>query len=120
MSLQDKMQITVPYHKKEDDGNEWADAKSVRIQKVAEDRLNKMPVGMNQNLTPFAKGFGGDTDVSGGDVTPKSLQKGYARHDMNGTDDLYSGEHVDLFYGEAVDENGKSGFIERNNYMDRS
>jgi hypothetical protein len=38
---------------------------------------------------------------------------------MNGTDDLYTGEHVDQFYGEAVDEDGKVGFAERNNYLDR-
>jgi hypothetical protein len=32
---------------------------------------------------------------------------------MGMTDDLYTGEHCDHFYGDA------DGFVERNNYLDR-
>jgi hypothetical protein len=52
----------------------------------------------------------GSTDPTG----VSGLDKGYDRKDMKGTDDLYTGEHADLFYGDA------GGFVERNNYLDRN
>lgn len=55
--------------------------------------------------------------------TPKDLTRGFGAYEMSGTDDMYTNEHVDLFYGEVVgqDDVGDKvvGFAERNNYMDR-
>jgi hypothetical protein len=127
MGLAEKLQITVPYSEKEDDGNQWADANTARVNTgntPPEDgeKFNRLPstsVGVNEEVSEFAHGFGGDTDVSGDGLDPASLKAGYKRRDMKGTDDQYSGEHVDLFYGEAVDEKGNVGFAERNNYLDR-
>jgi hypothetical protein len=48
---------------------------------------------------------------------------GFTRKEMRGADDVYTGEHIDHFYGEAVGkddtEQTYEGFVERNNYLDR-
>lgn len=126
MSLAEKFQITVPFSEKaDDDGTEWASDKSARINTGntppgAGEKFNRMPVGYDATCAKdyFVKGFGGNTDVTG-DVDSSSVEKGYKRREMNATDDQYNGEHIDLFYGEAVDEKGNVGFAERNNYLDR-
>lgn len=126
MSLAEKFQITVPFSEKaDDDGTEWASAESARINtgntpSSTGEKFNRMPVGYDATCArdSFVKGFGGDTDVTA-DVEPKSLEQGYKRRELKATDDQYGGEHIDLFYGEAVDENGNVGFAERNNYLDR-
>ena len=140
MSLAEKFQITVPYsEKKDDDGTEWKDVKSVRCvddnpQPGIETKFNIIPKteifeqyhdnGQNcSRMDNFAQGFGGNTDASSMDGSginqPKNLEQGYTRREMKATDDQYGGEHIDLFYGEAVDEKGNVGFVERNNYLDR-
>lgn len=127
MSLAEKFQITVPYTDNTfDNGEEWADVKTVRINTGNPtpdegSKFNVMPeidIMECEGRSKFVKGFGGDTDVTA-DVEPASLEKGYRRRQLNATDDQYNGEHIDLFYGEAVDEKGDVGFAERNNYLDR-
>lgn len=123
MSLQEKFQICVPA--KINAGEPWADLSTALIKKGNTspgpgEKFNAMPIGYDATCArdDFRQGFGGDTDVSDG-IDKKSLGSGYHRWDMKGTDDQYSGEHVDLFYGEALDEEGLEGFCERNNYLDR-
>jgi hypothetical protein len=116
MSLAEKFQITIPV--KEEAGEPWATDASARYTtgtptSQAGSRFNEMPVGDQiEEKNPFVHGFGGNTDVTG-DVFPKSLEDGFHKKPMKGTDDQYTGEHVDLFYGDA------GGFVERNNYLDR-
>jgi hypothetical protein len=77
-----------------------------------------MPPGMeldNQSsleMHQMPLSMAGETDVSK-DTNPESFREGFKRVDMKGTDDLYTGEHTDLWYGDA------GGFVERNNYLDR-
>ena len=122
-------QITVPFKEGQDeqDGG-WASDKSAHThegntQPDEDNKFNKMPqTYLQDGRSHFAKGFGGDTDVSGVSTfeNPEKLfEDGYKRREMKATDDQYSGEHIDLFYGEAVDEKGQTGFAERNNYLDR-
>ena len=124
--LQEKFQITVPG--KSEDGESWASFESTRQvsggfkPKGAGDidgsRFNKMPPGMelnNQceaeiNRMPFS--MAGESDVSK-DSNPTAFDNGFTKRGMKGTDDQYTGEHVDHFYGDA------GGFVERNNYLDR-
>jgi hypothetical protein len=118
MSLQEKFQIITPA--KPEAEAQWENPAFVR--RTLEygpsgyyAKFNRMPVGYitgDNGMAQFTAGFGGDTDVSGG-VTPKSLGQGYERKDMKNSDDQYTGEHVDLFYGDS------GGFVERNNYLDR-
>ena len=131
-SMAEKFQITVPYsEKKDDDGDKRVSAESQHvnhgvIHRGAADKFNSPPPGMeidNALRGPdpcFQGGFGGNMDVSSELVTSDTLCKGFARLDMLATDDQFSGEHVDLFYGEAVSETGEVGFVERNNYLDRA
>jgi len=81
----------------------------------------KMPLSMRA----------GDSDVSAMQATADALQEGFTHHPMIATDDQYTGEHADLFYGEAIgySDHGQmkgkmrskpyAGFAERNNYLDR-
>ena len=126
--LQEKFQITVPA--KDEAEEPWASFESARQPqtKVGEwcsenagdadfRRFNEMPPGMDitqkrseVNNMPFS--MGGQTDVSK-DTNMTAFDKGFTKRDMKGTDDQYTGEHVDHFYGDA------GGFVERNNYLDR-
>ena len=117
---QEKMQVTVPEPKGNDDGNAWVDVSSARINtgNLRPDlfrKFNQMPRGY-QVVTAredFRQGFGGDSDVSGDVVNPDALGKGYQKLAMGMTDENYTNEHVDPFYDDA------GGFVERNNMLDR-
>jgi hypothetical protein len=117
MSLAEKFQITVPAAF--EDGEAWADVNSTRIHegvpppKVA-GRFNKMPPGYDatSKLDCFSSSLAGQSDVTNS-ITPESLEHGFLKKPMKGTDDQYGGEHIDLFYGDS------GGFVERNNYLDR-
>jgi hypothetical protein len=132
--LQEKFQTILPPQPFEDDGTEWVDRESARrtyepgqrhqnnanAEEVADGKFNEMPVNMdNKNQNPLLRQIAGCTDFSY-DTTPESFTEGYRRHPMKGSDDQEFMEHMDHFYGTAVDEQGKEGFVERNNYLDRS
>jgi hypothetical protein len=136
MSLQEKFQITLPPVKQDDDS--WKSLSDVR--KVGEagflhqnsttalgpsgPKFNMLPPGMDisHQLRARIKNMplcvAGETDVSM-DTNPQAFKNGFKRLDMKGTDDQYTGEHMDHFYGEVVDELGNAGFVERNNMLDR-
>ena len=131
MSMAEKFQITIPYHeegatKAEDT---WTSFQSQRCTSgntppEIENKFNRMPCGdvlINEGRSEFVSGTGGDKDVSGERLfsDPKFFTQGYKRLDMKSTDDQYGGEHIDLYYGDAVDEKGLVGFVERNNMLDR-
>lgn len=120
--LQEKFQIIVPG--KIEAEEPWASFQSARD--VNGERatgntqvLRDMPPGMDssnqdsteQNNMPFV--LSGSNDVSHEAYAPSAMECGYAKLPMKGSDDMYTGEHVDHFYGDA------GGFIERNNYLDR-
>jgi len=140
--LAEKFQITVPYSEKghaleDKDEGKWVSFESARYvddnpQPNHGNKFNIIPDadifrslqenGKDTRSNNFKQGYGGNTDVSAPPVfkdMEKTAHLGFARLDMKATDDQYSGEHVDLFYGEAVDEFGNVGFAERNNYLDR-
>lgn len=126
--LQEKFQITVPG--KENGDEPWADADAQRdlrgldpwVSKSPTDvdsrKFNFMPPGMElhnqwrtqQEQMPLT--MMGENDVSK-DTNPEAYREGFTRRKMKGTDDQYTGEHADHFYGDA------GGFAERNNYLDR-
>lgn len=116
--LQEKFQVIVPC--KEEDGEQWATFESARDVRVSgvPGILNAMPPGMdvaNQTLSEQRQqplSIGGATDVSK-DASSAAMLQGFTKRSMRGTDDCYTGEHVDHFYGDA------GGFAERNNYLDR-
>lgn len=136
MSLQEKFQISIPPTPEDD--HEWAPhgaqiskgevgfahSNNVRADADVTMKLNYMPPGMDignqscKRIYSMPLSMAGTTDQSA-DANPQAFAKGFTRRDMAGTDDQYSGEHMDHFYGEAVDELGNCGFAERNNYLDR-
>ena len=117
--LQEKFQVILPPQPDEDDGTEWKTFESQRRTQPAKENLNEMPVNMQlENQNGMTRSIAGSTDFSV-DANPEAFDKGFKRHVMNGSDDQYTGEHVDHFYGEVVDKDGKTGFAERNNYLDR-
>jgi hypothetical protein len=126
--LQEKFQVTLP-GKVEGDAP-WADFKSTRdlrglqpwVSGSADDvdqrKFNHMPPGMELGNQFYSEqnqqrlSVAGESDVSK-DTNPESFREGFTKRKMKGTDDQYTGEHVDHFYGDA------GGFVERNNYLDR-
>lgn len=92
--------------------------------------FNGLPPGMDiedQEITDqrrmginVAGGF--PTELAEGDRTQDlsatSLKVGFDRKDMRPTDDMYTREHNDAFYDD-VTVDGVTGFVERNNYLDR-
>ena len=50
--------------------------------------------------------------------SPMQMRKGFARLNLLSSDDEYTREHNDAFYEEVTIE-GESGFVERNNMLDR-
>ena len=128
MSLAEKFQITIPYVEKLAAHDKWATFDSQRITSgnpspCDGEQFNHLPTTrlVAPRSEAWVEGFGGDTDVSGGSggLDPTALAAGFKRRDMKATDDQYGGEHVDLFYGDVVDERGNMSFVERNNYLDR-
>lgn len=142
-SLQEKFQITTPPKNDEVAAHQWKwpfngsenravkDAGFLHRNNTKGDgaepmgvKFNQLPPGMeidNQlrythRATPYI--LAGMSDVSG-DTNMHSIEHGYTRKEMKATDDQYGGEHMDHFYGEATDELGNTGFVERNNYLDR-
>lgn len=136
MSLQEKFQITIPG--KDDEVDAWVDQGSVRSTGEAgfihsnnvypdadvTNKTNFMPPGMDisnqrrKRIEQMPFSMSGMTDVSR-DTSDGAFGKGFTRRNMGASDDQYTGEHVDHFYGEAVDSDGNVGFVERNNYLDR-
>ena len=118
--LQEKFQISVP--NKPEGPEPWADFKSSRQSQAdvpqGNDQFNAMPPGMEiadqccLDLSNMPMSMAGESDVSA-DTNPTSFAEGFKKREMKGVDDQYTGEHVDLFYGDA------GGFVERNNYLDR-
>ena len=115
--LQEKFQTIL--RGKEEDGEKWATAESARDRRSRFDTecLNDMPPGMDLDAQENSQQENMPLSMSGAtDVTPttgKHFSEGFTRLNMKGTDDAYTGEHVDHFYGDA------GGFCERNNYLDR-
>ena len=143
MSLQEKFQIITPPNNNEDCGeNEWVwpvkgnpkvtdcDAPSrmhvnnATSVEIADGKFNFLPPGMDIGNQARARiphsqfQISGATDISG-DVNVGAFAEGFTRRQMKGADDIYSGEHIDHFYGEAIGDDGNEGFVERNNYLDR-
>jgi len=137
MSLQEKFQIITPV-KNEDDGNKWVSFESSRdlngdgkqhcnnetAAEFCADKFNFLPPGMDIDMQKRVQieqmplSVAGATDVTN-DTTPEAFKEGFRRRQMKGADDIYSGEHIDHFYGEAIGDDGNEGFVERNNYLDR-
>lgn len=93
-------------------------------------KFNKMPPGMfidnaEPMVTehPFKYVAAGESDVSNR-VDATMMKHGFKPNQMSPVDDMYNNEHVEEFYGEAHGEddagNKITGFLERNNYLDRS
>lgn len=87
-------------------------------------RTNRMPPGQEimdqvqsrQYEQPYSNA--GATDESNS-VNAAMLIKGYQRQQMRPEDEMYNDEHEELFYGTA-EVDGDVGFVERNNYLDRT
>lgn len=65
----------------------------------------------------FKISMGGTTDVSK-DYNETAVKQGFTRKKLATTDDEYTGEHADIFYGE-ITVDGDTGFVERANLLDR-
>ena len=143
MSLKERLQVLAPRNNNEDKGeNEWVwpFRNNTEVRKTGEAgflhsnnssadamataKFNFLPPGMeldNQKrvrINQMPLSMSGQSDVSK-DTNPTAFAEGFTRRDLGSADDQYHLEHVDLFYGAAVGDDGNEGFVERNNYLDR-
>lgn len=144
--VQEKFQVTYPdYNSGAEDDHGWVTSVEARTKKGLPGHegqpggdynsrfmnnhmfLNSLPPGMDiedQELadtrqmginvagnmpTALAQG-----DLTNREVNATSLVKGYDKKKLLQTDDIYTREHNDAFYDDV------GGFVERNNYLDRS
>lgn len=138
--VQEKFEVRYP-PADDDNGTSWASDKSARAKKgvpgregrpggdsgskpmdnaVFYDGLPPGSDGEDQELTdqrkmPFV--MSGQTDVSH-DWNPEAVANGFKRLKLRPTDDMYTREHNDAFYDEMTVD-GVTGFLERNNMLDR-
>ena len=114
--LQEKFQIAP--HAKNESGESWASFESCRVTHPQ----TRLQMPNNEILEPAMSSMNlslaGETDVSD-DVNGPTLIRGYQKRTMKPQEDMYNGEHVDLFYGDPTVD-GVTGFVERNNYLDRA
>jgi hypothetical protein len=124
----------------DDNGHEWKEWRSANVKKGTPGRVGKgedwaskgmdnavfypsLPPGsdiVDQEMADIRVQplvTSGTSDVSM-DTNPESMRSGYTRKAMRPTDDMYTNEHCDAFYGEAKVD-GEVGFLERNNMLDR-
>lgn len=118
--LQEKFQVEFP----DKTGNhQWVEPSTARRAKSAPEYLNCLPPGDDigdQQLIDnpaIPRVMSGETDVSQ-DWNESAVKNGYKRFDVKPTDDAYTAEHVDTFYGEAK-SGSDVGFVERGNLLDR-
>jgi hypothetical protein len=85
---------------------------------------NSLPPGMDiedqevADTRPMRVVLGGTDDVTD-NPRGNDFVKGFVKLAFRPTDDMYSREHQDAFY-EDVTVDGSTGFLERNNMLDRS
>lgn len=126
--LQEKFQVTAERPAK--DSNSWGTFESARVTSGTErDVGNYLPPGMDITNQPNTKqpsmplSMAGETDESNA-VNTANVRKGWIKRDFSPVEDMYTNEHVEEFYGEATgkDDGGDkvTGFLERNNYLDRN
>jgi hypothetical protein len=109
------------------DPESWVSEKSARRNKGLiggeHEFYNELPPGMDgeaqscSDQRSMSLSMGGETDVSH-DWNPTAVRQGWSARAMRPTDDLYTNEHCDAFYDE-ITVDGVTGFLERNNMLDR-
>lgn len=131
--VQEKFQEEFPQKPEGIETGRWQDDKTARVRKGNPAgngvMFNSLPPGMdiedqeNADIRQQAFSMGGHTDVSHDDPGPGTTTRGFHRKKMRPTDDLYTNEHIDMFYGEirveVEDGEFETGFLERGNMLDR-
>jgi len=139
--VQEKFQVEFGQNKNDNAHSGWVNDKSARVKKGMPGReglpggdpatqtmnnalfLHSLPPGMDvedQEVTDqrvMKLVMSGESDVSQ-DYNTESVKHGFTKRKMLPTDDMYTNEHCDAFYSEMTVD-GETGFLERNNTLDR-
>ena len=117
-NLQEKEQVIA--RGKINDGEGWATFESTRrtYSGGIDNQISQGHAVDSSADTSMPLSLAGATDASNA-VDSKLLRKGYRNQRLSPQEDMYNMEHTDLFYGEATVD-GETGFVERNNYLDRN
>lgn len=142
--VQEKFQVNYPQQGNDDAQSGWKSHKSARVKKGNIGRegrsggdptsrysdktamFNSLPEGVDIDDQEYAdirkmerSGPMGNGSQVTNDLTAKSVRAGFDRKSLTPTDDMYTREHQDAFY-EDVTVDGITGYLERNNMLDRS
>lgn len=136
--VQEKFEVRATRNSNDDGSNGWKTDDSARdrqglqtrgangrMEPYKGDLYNSLPPGMDiedqEVFRIHGEPMGGDLGTgtqATSDVNRGSLARGFDRKSMRPTDDMYTREHNDAFYDE-VTVDGVTGFVERNNMLDR-
>jgi hypothetical protein len=144
MIEQEKGEVRLPFNDNESEFTRWADARSARVKKGTPGRegghggdwpsktmnnavfYNSSPPGsdvtdqeMNDARVMDLTGPMGNGSQFTVDLTLESVRQGFSRKRMSPTDEYHSGERHATFYDEATVD-GKTGYLEKQNFLDRS
>lgn len=131
--VQEKFQEEFPQRPEGIEHGRWVMDKEARVNKGTPAgngvMFNSLPPGMDiedqetSDIREQMCSMSGHTDVSHDDPGPGTTKRGFHRKKMRPTDDLYTNEHIDMFYGEITveveDGEMETGFLERGNMLDR-
>lgn len=125
--VQEKFEVRLPRKPEGIENTGWASDKSARVKKGltsgTQAQYGTLPQGMDiedqesSDIRVQPSSMGGETDVSH-DWNSQAVREGFTRRQMSPTDDMYTREHNDAFYDE-ITVDGQTGFLERNNMLDR-
>lgn len=125
--LQEKFQVDFPSQGNDDSHSGWKTDNGARVKKGiphgGSAMFGSLPPGMdiedqeNTDIRKMKKVMSGASDESH-DWSPEAIRRGYTKRAMSPTEDQYTREHNDTFYDEMTVD-GSTGFVERNNVLDR-
>ena len=139
--VQEKFQVEFGQNGNDNAHSGWVSDKSARVKKDIPGRegyaggdpeskrmnnalfINSLPPGTNivdqeyADIRKMELVMSGESDVSE-DYNSEAVKTGFTKRQMKPTDDMYTNEHCDAFYSEMTVD-GETGFIERNNMLDR-
>jgi hypothetical protein len=139
--VQEKFETRIEPNSNDDAQNGWVSDKSVRVKKGTPGREGRtggdwdsktmdnavhyqsLPPGTDINDQEVAdirkeRSITGGTDDVTDNPSGGDFRNGFVKLRLQPTDDIYSREHNDAFYDEATVD-GVTGYVERNNYLDR-
>lgn len=119
-AVKERLQFSpTPAAKSKSWGKEWVPSESVRRDIRADARVDNNPQRDPENNQGSAAGAVMMTTPEYQGQDQMIQRKGFKLHKVGPLDDEYTNQHNPEFYEEITSAEGVTGFLERQNYLDR-